>query len=416
MAKLKAPKQHKKTARAERVRRVARAARHPAVTIPLATFSALLTLTVLGIVIFSGGSPKLGVTDTRTAIISHDGQEVTVPTRADNVGELLESLSIRINDGDVVEPGLEAEVNTDNFRINVYRAAPVTIVDGDNKTFTFSAAATPRSIVKQVGIEVYPEDRLESIPTENFLLEGSIGPRVVISRATPVNVNLYGTQVTMRTHATTVGELLEERDIALAEGETVRPKRDTPVTKNMQIFILQEGAKLVMEEQEIAMPIEEVEDNSLSFGTRAIRQEGQPGKRLVTYIIEKNAAGKEVGRKQIQSIIVQEAVKQVVAIGTFFDISSDRTSVMAAAGIAMSDYAYVDYIVSHESGWRPFARNASSGAFGLCQALPGSKMASAGADWETNPVTQLRWCSGYATERYGSWANAYQTHVSQGWW
>lgn len=416
MSKLKLKQNYKKATRSERVRKVARVARHPAVTVPLATFSVLLTLTVLGIVIFSGGSPKLGATDTRTAIISHDGQEVTVPTRGDNVGQLLENLNIRINDGDVVEPSLKAAVNTDNFRINVYRAAPVTIVDGDNKTFTFSAAATPRSIVKQVGIEVYPEDRLESIPTENFLLEGSIGPRVVISRATPVNVNLYGTQVTMRTHAKTVAELLDEREIKLAEGETVRPKRETLITKNMQIFILQEGAELVMEEQEIPMPVEEVEDNSLSFGTRAIRQEGQAGKRVVTFILEKNAAGKEIGRKQIQSIVVQEAVKQIVAVGTFFDISADRTSVMAAAGIAMSDYAYVDYIVSHESGWRPFARNASSGAFGLCQALPGSKMASSGSDWETNPVTQLRWCSGYAAARYGSWAAAYQTHVSQGWW
>jgi resuscitation-promoting factor RpfB len=416
MSKFKVEKQHKKTARSERVRKVARVARHPAVTIPLATFSAMLTLTVLGIIIFSGGDPKLGSRDTRTAIISHDGQETTVPTRAANVGQLLENLNIKINDGDVVEPGLKATVSTDNFRINVYRAAPVTIVDGEDKTFTFSAAATPRSIVKQVGIEVYPEDRLESIPTENFLLEGSIGPRVVISRATPVNVNLYGTQVMMRTHSKTVGELLEERDIILEKGETVRPKQETLVDKNMQIFILQEGAELAMEEQEIAMPVEEVEDNSLSFGTRAVRQEGQPGKRIVTFIIEKDAAGKEIGRKQIQSIVVQEAVKQIVAIGTFFDISADRTSVMAAAGIAMSDYAYVDYIVSHESGWRPFARNASSGAFGLCQALPGSKMASSGSDWETNPVTQLRWCSGYAASRYGSWANAYQTHVSQGWW
>ena len=48
-------------------------------------------------------------------------------------------------------------------------------------------------------------------------------------------------------------------------------------------------------------------------------------------------------------------------------------------------------IVSHESGWNPSATNASSGAYGLVQALPGSKMASAGADWKTNPSTQIKW-------------------------
>jgi hypothetical protein len=95
----------------------------------------------------------------------------------------------------------------------------------------------------------------------------------------------------------------------------------------------------------------------------------------------------------------------VVAIGATIDINGDKTAIMAAAGIPSSDYAYANFIVSHESGWRPTAANAS-GAYGLCQALPGSKMASAGADWQTNPVTQLRWCNGYAA-RYGGWGGAY---------
>jgi hypothetical protein len=88
---------------------------------------------------------------------------------------------------------------------------------------------------------------------------------------------------------------------------------------------------------------------------------------------------------------------------------------MAAAGISRSDFAYVNYIVSHESGWNAAARN-PSGAFGLCQALPGSKMATAGADWATNPVTQLRWCNGYAVGRYGSWAGAYNYWLSHHYW
>ena len=59
-------------------------------------------------------------------------------------------------------------------------------------------------------------------------------------------------------------------------------------------------------------------------------------------------------------------------------------------------------IVSHESGWNPSATNASSGAYGLVQALPGSKMASAGADWKTNPTTQIKWGVDYMNSRYGS--------------
>jgi len=87
---------------------------------------------------------------------------------------------------------------------------------------------------------------------------------------------------------------------------------------------------------------------------------------------------------------------------------------MEAAGIPKSDWVYVDCViagcqgVSAEGGWDGATRwnTAGSGAYGLCQALPGNKMSSAGGDWETNPVTQLRWCHEYA-QAYGGWAAAW---------
>lgn len=85
---------------------------------------------------------------------------------------------------------------------------------------------------------------------------------------------------------------------------------------------------------------------------------------------------------------------------------------MAAAGIASSDWGYVDYIVSKESGWNPNATNSSSGACGLVQALPCSKVPGNGYD----PVDNLRWANGYATGRYGSWAGAYNFWNSNNWW
>ncbi|MFK3679262.1 transglycosylase SLT domain-containing protein [Microbacterium sp. NPDC090218] len=85
---------------------------------------------------------------------------------------------------------------------------------------------------------------------------------------------------------------------------------------------------------------------------------------------------------------------------------------MAAAGIAQSDWQYVDYIVSRESGWNPNATNKSSGACGLVQALPCSKVPGNGY----NPVDNLRWATGYATGRYGSWAGAYNFWTNNHWW
>lgn len=97
-------------------------------------------------------------------------------------------------------------------------------------------------------------------------------------------------------------------------------------------------------------------------------------------------------------------------------VSSQKNAIMSAAGISSSDYQYVDYIIKKESGWNASASNPMSSAYGLCQALPGSKMASAGSDWQTNPVTQMKWCNSYATSRYGSWASAYNFWISHHWW
>ena len=69
-----------------------------------------------------------------------------------------------------------------------------------------------------------------------------------------------------------------------------------------------------------------------------------------------------------------------------------------------------------ESGWRVNAANSSSGAYGIPQALPGSKMASAGSDWQTNPATQITWGLGYIEGRYGTPCGAWSHSQSVGWY
>ncbi|MFD9395536.1 transglycosylase SLT domain-containing protein [Streptomyces sp. NPDC060000] len=71
-------------------------------------------------------------------------------------------------------------------------------------------------------------------------------------------------------------------------------------------------------------------------------------------------------------------------------------------------------IVDHESTWNYQAVNASSGAYGLVQAYPGSKMSSAGADWRTNPATQIKWGLNYMNDRYGSPCDAWNFWLANG--
>ncbi|TGA93779.1 transglycosylase SLT domain-containing protein [Streptomyces sp. MZ04] len=81
-----------------------------------------------------------------------------------------------------------------------------------------------------------------------------------------------------------------------------------------------------------------------------------------------------------------------------------------------AQYQAFSKIVEHESGWNHTATNSSSGAYGLVQALPGSKMASAGADWKTNPETQIKWGLDYMNDRYGSPAGAWDFWQANGWY
>ncbi|MDX2849797.1 transglycosylase SLT domain-containing protein [Actinacidiphila glaucinigra] len=81
-----------------------------------------------------------------------------------------------------------------------------------------------------------------------------------------------------------------------------------------------------------------------------------------------------------------------------------------------SQYQCFSNIVTRESGWNYTATNASSGAYGLVQALPGTKMASAGADWRTNPGTQIKWGLNYMNSRYGSPCGAWSFWQANHWY
>ncbi len=402
----------KLTPHPKKVRAVKRAHKHPAFFVPTITFGILLTLCVVALLIVNKGdpTPTLSTANSRVVIMNVDDTERVLPTRAKTVGELLERLHVTLHEGDIVEPAKDTEIVSDNFRVNVYRALPVTIVDGGKETRALSAAATPRSMAKQSGIEAYPEDELVLDPAQDFVMQNVIGQRLIVKRATPVNLNLYGAPVVARTHAKTVGEFLKEKKIKLAEGETVQPSLESPISATEPIFVNRKGMAVEVAAEDIAPNKQFVEDPKLSFGVQAVRQQGTPGKRVVTYQINVETGE----RTKLQDIVIQQPIDSIIARGTYVNIPSDKQGVMAAAGIDRGDFTYVDYIVSRESGWRPHASNGRT--WGLCQALPGSKMASAGSDWQTNPVTQLKWCHGYAISKYGSWSAAYQTWQSKHWW
>jgi hypothetical protein len=88
---------------------------------------------------------------------------------------------------------------------------------------------------------------------------------------------------------------------------------------------------------------------------------------------------------------------------------------VVARGWGENQYDCLVALWNRESGWNVYAYN-PSGAYGIPQALPGSKMASAGADWQTNPATQISWGLGYISSRYGNPCGAWAASQANGWY
>lgn len=387
-------------------------------------------LIVLGIFYFQQDNPTLRPSDSRIVYLFEDGQRQTLNTKAESVGELVDNLDLNLSENDLVEPALDTPIVEDNFRINVYRARPVTIIDGDNRLVTLTARKSARMVASEAGLKVKSEDLATF--EQGSLKDNVIGERIVVARATPILLNLYGVNVPSHTRAVTVGGLMQEKRINLSKGESITPSPETKITSGMQIFVLREGAKVEIVEEEIPMPEKFVNDPTLSLGATAVRQNGSPGLKAVTYLVSEVDGNKE--RKLIGEVVIDQPVAQITARGSTVNVATDKAAVMSAAGVAKSDHGFANYIISHENAlWCPtrwqgqshcpdsyaekFPGSESAGVgYGLCQSTPANKMSSAGNDWRTNPVTQMKWCHGYALERYGSWAAAYNFKRDKGWW
>ena len=198
----------------------------------------------------------------------------------------------------------------------------------------------------------------------------------------------------------------------------------------------------------------EKETDSLPDGETKVETEGVDGLVRTTYeVVSKD--GTEVSRTPLSSAVVTEKVDEVVLVGTgsgntggksapadsgsggggggessspalAANASGDGTTPEGAQAIARSlmgsygwgdgEFSCLQSLWNRESGWNYQAQNASSGAYGIPQALPGSKMSSVADDWATNPATQITWGLGYIQGRYGTPCSAWAHSESVGWY
>lgn len=122
--------------------------------------------------------------------------------------------------------------------------------------------------------------------------------------------------------------------------------------------------------------------------------------------VAKKAAAEKAEKLAKEKAAAKAASAKASSSSSSFPVQSSYTVAqiqsMAASMVPSGQFQCFSNIVDHESSWNYHAVNASSGAYGLFQALPASKMSSAGSDWQTNPATQIKWGLQYMDGRYGS--------------
>ena len=279
------------------------------------------------------------------------------------------------------------------------------------------------------------------------------------------------TELTVITSKTNVNDILKENNIYISEEEIVTPSFEENIDSSKTITIARKDTKNVQEVTEeknteatstdviesnevlnsnnetivekivketVEIPFETItkEVSSTAQGEKVdkVLQEGQNGIKEITYKI-KYQNDVEVERTQISEQVVQEPVDKIVQVTVQVSNRSTMASRnlgassasaaeaqayarqrCAAYGWSENDYYNLVSLWNKESHWNMYAQNRYSGAYGIPQALPGSKMASAGSDYLTNYQTQVNWGLSYIKGRYGNPTVALYHSQATGWY
>ncbi|MFP3714069.1 ubiquitin-like domain-containing protein [Puerhibacterium sp. TATVAM-FAB25] len=353
----------------------------------------------------------------RTVTIDDDGRIRTVSAYGRTVGDVLAFQGVELEDDDHVQPAVGAPA-ADGGTIVVRSSRVVTlVVDGESETFE-TTALTVGDLVAALGERgdgaVASASRSTPLGREP----------VRVSTLKTVSVAVDGTVLPIRTTQATVRDVLADAGITLAEEDATSVPLAAAATDGMLVLVSRGETGSDSTTEVLPFETTTIEDPSLPEGYRHVRTVGRPGEATTTYAV-RTLDGAEVERTVASRVVTREPQDEVVVVGTMdpgavvVDPGSARSAARALAaerGWGDTQFVCLDKLWTKESGWRVDADNPSSSAYGIPQALPGSKMASAGADWRTNAVTQIEWGLGYIAGRYGTPCGAWAKSQAAGWY
>ncbi|WP_435736889.1 ubiquitin-like domain-containing protein [Cellulosimicrobium sp. PMB13] len=352
----------------------------------------------------------------KSVTLDVDGTLYDVSAYGRTVGEVLDYQDVGVAPEDLVEPALGSSA-PDGGTIVVRTSHDVVVeIDGQEQTI----ATTARTVGELLA---FLGPRAEGAVTD-VSRSASLGRQPVrVSTLKTVHIAVDGVVMPITTAEATVRGVLQTAGIVLGEEDDTSVPLDAAAVDGMLVLVSRAAATSDTLTEVLPFTTEEVEDPNLPKGHRVVVQSGRVGEAVTTYAVQ-TLGGAEVARTVLTRTVTTEPRNEVIKIGTMdisvsVDPGSARAigqSLAAQRGWGDDQFVCLDKLWTKESNWRVDADNPSSSAYGIPQALPGSKMATAGDDWRTNPATQITWGLGYIEGRYGTPCSAWSHSVAKGWY
>ncbi len=348
-----------------------------------------------------------------------DGKATSVQAFGRTVGDILAADHVSVGDKDLVAPAVTDPV-ADGAQIVVRHGHELQLdIDGEQQT-VWTTALTVGEAVDAMGM--HDGVRLSASRSSALTREP-----LRVSTEKTIHLAVDGQVIDGVTTAGTVRDALKDIGLVLNEGDQLSVPLDAPAVDGLVVMVTRAASAGQTVVEAVPFAEQDVDDPTLLTGTRKVQTAGRAGVRTTTYQVDV-VGGVVVSRTPLASVVTVAPVTQVVRVGTMQPPSAVTVNVApgtaqaigqqlaAARGWGADQFACLLPLWNRESGWSVSASNSGSGAYGIPQALPGSKMASAGADWQTNPATQITWGLGYIAARYGTPCAAWSHSLSTGWY
>jgi uncharacterized protein YabE (DUF348 family) len=354
----------------------------------------------------------------KTVDLRIDGQDRAVHTSASDVQGVLAAAHVKVGSHDLVAPDLQSAVR-DGGRIVVSRGHLLRLsVNGQVREVWVNAD----SVAEALGQLGYSSRDLVSVSRSKRLDSGVTD----LALASPKRLTFVrkGVRTTVLSAGPTVRQAVIDGGITLGPSDQLSVPASSKITSNEVIRIQQVSYRTSVVQVDVPYSTVRHNDPNSYTGTSTVTTAGKAGVSRVTYQLV-YLDGKLSGRVPAWTTVLSPVVNQQTSVGTKSapvgstvpsgDAQQIASGMVAAHGWGSDQFSCLVSLWNKESGWRTDASN-SSGAYGIPQALPGSKMSSAGSDWQTNPATQISWGLGYIAGVYGTPCSAWAHSQAYNWY